>query len=113
MLSDSPHELLVIRFFNGTGMVFTIAAMTIIANQTPQSRLGEVMGVYGVFIFSSQEDSLLKRGDELRWEGVASPHPRRPLPSSGGRCISKLESFSISHQLYIPNIGINDIPSGI
>lgn len=54
LLSDSLLELLMIRLFNGIGMVFTIATMILIANLTPQSRLGEVIGIYGFFIVAAQ-----------------------------------------------------------
>ncbi len=54
LLSDSPLELLIIRFLNGIGMVFSIATMILIANLTPQSRLGEAIGIYGVFIVTAQ-----------------------------------------------------------
>ncbi|MFQ6125751.1 MAG: MFS transporter [Candidatus Heimdallarchaeota archaeon] len=54
VLSDSSLELLIIRLFNGIGMVFTLASMILIANLTPQSRLGEAMGIYGFFIVAAQ-----------------------------------------------------------
>lgn len=54
LLSDSLLELLLIRLFNGIGMVFTLATMILIANLTPQSRLGEAIGIYGFFIVAAQ-----------------------------------------------------------
>ncbi len=54
ILSGSPLELFMIRLFNGIGMVFTLASMILIANLTPQSRLGEAIGIYGFFIVAAQ-----------------------------------------------------------
>ncbi len=51
IFSNSPFELLIARVFHGIGIaIFTISAMTLVSNMAPQSRQGEAMGVYGLFV---------------------------------------------------------------
>jgi len=71
LLSDSLLELLLIRLFNGIGMVFTLATMILIANHTPQSRLGEAIGIYGFFIVAAQAAGPVLSGMLIEMIGFA------------------------------------------
>lgn len=68
ILSDSPLELFLVRIFHGTGMVFTIATMTLVAKLTPKARLGEAIGIYGGFVGAAQVGGFFLSGIIIeRW----------------------------------------------
>lgn len=108
ILSTSPLELTIARIFHRSGMaMFTLSAMTLVANMTPKSSLGEAMGVYGFFIAVSQVLGPLIGGVLVEIQGFTSVF----YVASGFALLSVFSGTltkigKISHLQLIPSIKI-------
>jgi len=91
ILSDSLLELFMIRFLHGTGMVFIIATMTLIAKLTPKTKLGEVMGIYGACVGAAQVTGFFFSGIIFEMGGFIGAF----YVASGFALISVLAGMSI------------------